>query len=282
MQSVKSETRIFNWTTPDGLKIYAKDWHVNHPKAVIIIFHGLGEHCERYAHLAAFFNKNEIGFVGYDRRGHGRSEGQRGHTINFEVYLDEIAVLLDRVKLLYPNTPIVLYGHSMGGNLALNFVLQRKPGIAALIATGSWIVLQHEPSPLLVAFAKWINKIYPTYTQNNGLNPNHISSVSIEVEKYKNDPLVHNKITSNTGLEMIKAAKFLNDFHGELPIPTLLMHGGDDKIIATAGSHSFSERVKGDVTFKEWKGLYHEIHNESNNEEVFEFTLRWINRILKT
>ncbi len=274
-------SKTFDWTTSDGLKIFAKDWHVKKAKAVIIIVHGLGEHCQRYAPMASFYNKHEIGFVGYDRRGHGLSEGKRGHTIHYQAYLDEIAELLKQTENRYPNIPVFLYGHSMGGNIALNFIIQQKPNIAGLILSGAWIVLYKNPSPLLVAFAKIINIIYPTYTQENGLDPNHISTVAEEVEKYKNDPLVHSKITSNTGLEMIKAANFLNTYKGELAIPSLVMHGGEDKIISPKGSQSLSKRVKGEITFKEWNGLYHEIHNEANQSEVFEYTLQWINQILE-
>ena len=281
MNSVSNVGHIFNWTTNDGLKIYAKDWHVDNAKAVIVIVHGLGEHCERYSPMAQFYNDHEIGFVGYDRRGHGQSEGKRGHTINYQVYLDEVTELLIRVDKMYQEIPIFLYGHSMGGNIALNYALKKKSNITGLIATGSWIMLQQNPPSSLVFFAKFINKYYPTFTQNSGLNVKHISTVADEVEKYKTDPLVHSKITSNTGLEMIKAAEYLKNYNDEMPVPTLIMHGGADKITSPEGSQQFSKRAKGDLTYKEWPGLYHEIHNEVNRTEVFEYTLRWINEMLK-
>ncbi len=281
MDTPAISTNVFYWKTSDDLRIFAKDWHVENAKAVVLIIHGLGEHCERYDPMASFFNSKEIGFVGYDRRGHGHSEGKRGHTIGYDAYLDEIVALLKKAENFYPETPIFLYGHSMGANLALNFVLKRKPNIAGLIVTGAWILLQQNPSPLLVAFAKIINNIYPTFTQSNGLDPNNISSVKQEVKKYIDDPLVHNKITSNTGLEMMKAAEFLNSYDGALNVPTLIMHGGADKITNPKGSEAFAKRVNGDITFKEWEGLFHEIHNESKRAEVFEYTLIWIIQILK-
>ena len=281
MKSVPFEARTFHWISSDGLKINAKDWYIANPTAVIIILHGLGEHCGRYAHMASFFNQHQIAIVGYDRRGHGISDGKRGHTTSYQAYLDEVSELVKRTKEFYPDIPVFLYGHSMGGNIALNFVLQRKPNIAGLIATGPWIVLHQNPSSLLIAFAKVINTIFPSFTQSNGLNPNHISTVPAEVEKYKNDPLVHDRITSNTGLEMMKAATFLNSFNGDIPVPTLIMHGEDDKIVSVRGSRDFSKRVKGDINYKEWSGFYHEIQNESNSAEVFEYTLRWIDKILK-
>jgi alpha-beta hydrolase superfamily lysophospholipase len=80
---------------------------------------------------------------------------------------------------------------------------------------------------------------------------------------------------------MIKAANFLNSYDGIIDTPTLIMHGGADKITNPRGSKAFAKRVKGKVTFKEWNGLYHEIHNESNRSEVLKYTLNWINQILK-
>ena len=110
----------FNWTTPDKVKIYAKEWKVEFPKAVIALVHGLGEHCNRYQHLAEYFAKHNIATVGYDRRGHGQSEGKRGHSPNYETLLQEVDQLLEVTKNRYPITPVFIYGHSMGGNILLN------------------------------------------------------------------------------------------------------------------------------------------------------------------
>ena len=168
----------------------------------------------------------------------------------------------------------------MGGNIALNFVIRRNPKIAGLIISGAWIILHEKPSAFLVAFAKIINNVFPTYTQENGLDPKNIATDEKEVQKYINDPLIHGKITTNTGLEMIKAAEFLNQYSGEFKMPLLVMHGAEDKIVSPKGSRELVKRVSGAITFKEWKGLYHEIHNEPNRVEIFEFILKWMNGIL--
>ncbi len=272
--------KSFFWTTPDGLNIHAKDWRIENAKAVILIVHGMGEHCGRYNEVAEFYNKNGLGVLGYDRRGHGLSEGKRGHVPNSQTYFDELSTMLQQAEKLYPGKPIFLYGHSMGGNTVLNFVLNNKPKISGVIATGSWITLFKNPSALRVVLARWVNHIYPAFSQNTGLNPAHISSVAAEVERYKNDPLIHNKITTNTGLTILEAAEFLNNYNGEFPVPALIMHGAADQITSPAGSRNFANRVKGKITYKEWDGMYHEIHHEKNRTQVFEFTLRWIDAVI--
>lgn len=273
-------TKEFSWLTKDQLNIHAVDWSIEQPQAVIALVHGLGEHCRRYDHLARFFNDNAFAMVGYDRRGHGRSEGKRGHTLDFEVLLDEVQTLLQHCQKKYPDLPVFLYGHSMGGNLALSYMLQRKPaGIKGVIVTGAWIKLATNPSAFLIWLGRLMRKIYPAFSQPNGLNPKHICTVPKEVDAYVNDPLVHDKITSATGIDMMKAGDALADYRGDFPVPLLMMHGEQDMIIAPQGSRDFAQNVKGSITHKEWPQLYHEIHNEANAQAIFNYTLNWMKEI---
>jgi alpha-beta hydrolase superfamily lysophospholipase len=124
-------------STKDNLKLYTKNWSITKPKAALLIVHGFGEHVNRYNHVAAFFNENEYAVVGQDTRGYGQSEGKRGHTPSYDTFMDDIQSGLDYTRSLYPNIPIFLWGHSMGGNLTLNFVLRRKPNITGIVATGA-------------------------------------------------------------------------------------------------------------------------------------------------
>lgn len=269
-------TNEFNWTTSDKLKIYAKEWKVEFPKAVIALVHGLGEHCNRYNHMAAYFAQHNIATVGYDRRGHGQSEGKRGHTPNYEAFLAEVDTLLKITKERYPVTPVFLYGHSMGGNILLKYLIARNPKVKGAISSGAFIEFPDAPPALLIFIGKIMRKIYPAFTQSNGLDVEAISSDKAVVEKYKNDPLVHDRLTSATGMGMIETAKALENFKGKINVPTLLMHGNQDKLTGYMGSKKFAERVDGAVTYKEWDGAYHEIHNEPIQQEVFDYTINWI------
>ena len=268
----------FNWKTTDNLTIQAERWAVSQAKAVVCIVHGLGEHAGRYVDAAAFFGEKNIATVASDRRGHGRSEGKRGHTSGFDPLLDEIATLIEKARELNPGKPLFLYGHSMGGNLVLNYVLRRKPQIQGVIATGSWIRLEHPPSPVLLGFAKMMQAVFPAFTQGNGLKTSELSNDPAVVAAYKADPLVHDRITVSTGMAMLEAAAWLDQFSGEMPVPALIMHGGNDKITDPGGSESFASRVKGDVTWKRWEGLKHEIHQEPAKAEVLSFLVQWIEK----
>jgi len=264
-----------------GSPLYGVNWGTNQASAVICLVHGLGEHCRRYDHVAEFFNKHQIGLVTYDQKGHGQTEGKRGHTPSMNAFLDDLSLVLQKTRELYPNLPIILYGHSMGGNIVLNYLISRKPAISGVITTGAFIQFVEEPPALKLFFGRIMRIIYPKFTESNGLDVYGISTVRAEVAKYISDPLVHDDISSATAIDMIQTARKLQRFNGAIDIPLLLMHGEKDRLTNPKGSREFSENIKGDVTYKEWKGLFHEIHNEHNREEVFNTMMEWItNKIL--
>ena len=270
----------FSWTTFDNINIYAKEWKVEFPKAVVALVHGLGEHCNRYQHMADYYAQHNIATIGYDRRGHGKSGGKKGHSPNYEALLKEVDELLDQVKSRFPGIPVFLYGHSMGGNIALKYAISRQPTISGLISSGAFIEFPASPPALLIAIGKIMRKIYPAFSQSNGLSPQDVSSDPVVVEDYIKDPLVHDRITSSTAIGMIEVAKELELYKGQINIPLLIMHGNLDKLTAFQGSKKFAERIKGPVTFKEWDQAFHEIHNEPIQKDVFDYTINWIRKTI--
>lgn len=264
----------FNITSLDGKELFVKEWSVKEPKAAIALVHGLGEHIIRYDHFADFFNKNGITVVGFDHRGHGQTAGRRGHSPGFGAMMDDVDALLETLKQKYPGIPLFLYGHSMGATLVLNHILRRKPDIKAGIASAPAIKLKNKPSAVLVGLGKLMRNIYPGFVQPNGLDPNHVSRDPEEVAKYINDPLVHNKVSASLGMDLLDGGQWLDSFGGEPSIPLLIMHGEDDQISWAGSSEKFAEKMG--ATFKKWEGLYHEIHNELEQQQVFEYTLEWI------
>ena len=250
-------------------------------KAAIGIIHGLGEHIERYDELANYLNERNISVLGYDRRGHGQSEGKRGHTPSYQAFLDEIKGLVKQMKQRYPNVPSILYGHSMGGNLLLHFLIQNNNVVDAAIVSAPWIALSFQPSPIKVIGGKLIRKILPSLSIKNELDTKHLSRDMAEVKKYEEDPLVHDRITPNTGSFMLDAAEELNVFSGDWPTPSLLMHGTDDGVLSHDATKAFAERITGDVQFKSWEGGYHELHKDSNKEEVMDYVGKWLAKVLK-
>jgi alpha-beta hydrolase superfamily lysophospholipase len=270
----------FFWLNTQGMNLFAAHWPVETPIAVIALVHGQGEHIGRYAHLAEWFNQRGIAIVGYDQQGHGRSEGKRGHAKNLDTLLDDIGLLIEKARELYPNAPLFLYGHSMGGGLVLNFATRRNPNLAGLIATSPWIRLSFEAPAIKVIAGKILRRFMPTLTLPTGLAAHFISHDESVVEAYKSDPLVHDQLSAAAGIALLEASEWINSWSGALKMPLLLQHGSEDRITSATATREFSERAKGDITYREWPGLYHEIHNEKEQEEMFAHTLQWMLHVI--
>lgn len=269
----------FSWTTPDGISIFATTFTPTLPaRAVVVLAHGLGEHLGRYTHVAQFFADNAIAMLAYDRRGHGKSGGKRGHTPDYALYLDELETLIATAKKQFPNCPVFLYGHSMGGNIVLNYALRRDvTAIAGIISSAAVIKLAFRPNPIVLALGKLTKVLYPSFTQKNQLDTAALSRDTAVVEAYKTDPLVHGDLTSVAGLGILEYADYLCENAGKFPTPLYITHGSADRLTSAPGSEWFAKNYTGDITLKLWDGFYHEIHNEPEQAEVLGEMVAWLN-----
>ncbi|WP_227762115.1 alpha/beta hydrolase [Zhaonella formicivorans] len=266
----------FQWQTGDGLRLFAQGWRPEGPKAVVGVVHGLGEHGGRYLKLAQFLVPEGYAVLTFDQRGFGRSEGRRGHTPGYDFLLDDIDEFLQQAALRFPGKPRFLYGHSMGGNLVLNYALRRKPKLSGVIATGPWLRLAFEPPPWKICLAKIMNMVMPAFTQSNGLRSRDLSHDAESVHSYEHDPLVHDRISARLFTGVYEAGLWALGHAAQFDLPLLLMHGGADRITSPEASHRFASQVPVHCTFKLWPGLYHELFNESQKEEVARFLTTWL------
>ena len=270
----------FSWQTRDGLKVHALHWAVENPRAVVALVHGLGDHCGRYDNLATYFNEKQVAVLAFDQLGHGKTEGRRGFAPSTDLLLDEISYLLSEAYFRYPHKPVFLYGHSMGGNLVLTHALRRSAQLRGVIASAPWIRLAFQPPAWRVWLGRLVRNVLPALRQPNNLNPKHICRDPEVVEAYENDPLVHDFITPALGVGMLEQAAWLDQYQGAFRVPLLLMHGTGDRITSAEATEAFAGRVEGAVEFKDWEGFYHEIHHEKEQQEVFDYTLRWMEQWL--
>ncbi len=276
----------FDFRSNDNLKLHGYKWEVENPKAIVCMVHGLGEHITRYAHVAAAFNQQKISFWGFDHRGHGTSEGKKGHTPSIQHMFDDMEQLLVIIRKEYPDTPIIIYGHSMGGNVALNFLLHRNSKeISFGIITSPWLRLTNPPQGFQLMLAKFGARFLPSLAQPNGLNVKDISSVKEEQEAYANDPLNHDRITGGLFMGINSMGEKAISMTGTLKTPVLLAHGSADNITSAKGSEAFALQMVGEdtnhgeskmVDLKIWEGLRHETHNEHNKEEVISYYVNWV------
>jgi alpha-beta hydrolase superfamily lysophospholipase len=271
----KYESRIYESTWMSGQRLlhFSRTWMPQgNPKGVICLIHGLGEHIGRYHHVADFFNRNSFALAGFDLPGHGLSEGRRGHIKSYIALQNTIDQYLQRLHKQYPDTPIILWGHSMGGNLALNYVLQNPKGVSAALITSPWLRTMGPPQGILKTIVRIFAKVAPWITIDNGLSSKDLSHD--ENISYNQDPLVHSRISLRLLAAMIKRGQWaLRNAH-KLSIPLLLMHGNADKITDPRASQEFSEKAKCELEL--WPDLYHEMHNEPQKHKVLEFMVAWL------
>lgn len=265
----------WSWQAADGTQIYAQGWEPQQATGVVCVVHGQGDHSGRYAHVAAALGEAGYATLTCDHRGHGKSQGPRGHTPSYEALLDEIDRLLEEAARRYPGRPRFLYGQSMGGNLALNYALRRRPPIAGVIATSPWLRLAFAPPAWKVVLGRALDRLAPSFTQASGLDITAIARDSEEVRAYAHDPLNHDQISPRLFNCCYAAGLWALDHAAEFPLPLLLMHGAADRITSAEASREFAAKAPG-CTFKRWDGCYHEVHNEPERQEMFAMTIDWL------
>lgn len=270
----------------EGRPVSITGYHfpTDNPSHVVCLIHGIGEHMGRYKRMAEHFNRSGIALVGMDLRGHGSSAGPRGGTAPRTEILSDIDALINKVESFYPNVPIVLYGHSMGGNIALDFrargTLNYKP--SAYIISAPWIKLCKNIPSALYTMVKLMAKVKPDFQISSTVDEKDLGHPD-NVLPYHDDPLVHDRITmacAKDGYE-IGNSIFDGPYVGNglgAEKPTLLMHGDIDKICSVEGSRALKQHEPS-IQYIEWKNLCHEIHNggpDSLGDEVIQKAIEFI------
>lgn len=267
--------------TEDKLDLVLYSSSVKNPRAVIFLVHGMGEHAKRYAHVIEYFKNVNIATVAIDLRGHGNSEGQRGHMPSFDHMMHDLTLSLAHVTSDYKGIPVILYGHSMGGNLILNYLLRNSDGVIGAIATGPYLRLGFDPPKWKVLLAKLSANIYPALSQPTGLERVALARSHQIIDEYENDPLVHDRMTASFFINIHQAGINAIARSKELEMPILLMHGSEDRLTSPEGSKDFHANAGSNVTFHLLEGLYHEVHNEPEKNQVFKIQFEWIEALLK-
>ena len=142
-------------------KFYGQSFEPAICKGVVVLVHGMGEYSRRYERtVVPFLLKSSIAVISYDQFGHGHSQGKKGHHPGYDYLLDSIEHLISKASVLFPSKPVFLYGHSMGGNVVINFTLRRKHQLKGVIATSPFLRLAFDPPGWKIFFGKLIDKTH--------------------------------------------------------------------------------------------------------------------------
>jgi alpha-beta hydrolase superfamily lysophospholipase len=265
--------------TADGIELYVQ--HLlpeGAPRAHLVIVHGYAEHSGRYAHVAEFFAGNGYAVHLFDLRGHGRSGGKKAYVDRFEHYLKDLTMVLDPLKREAKERPLFLLGHSMGGAVVAWYVLSRQPKhVDGVILSGALLKVGSSVSPFLQNISSVVGEWLPGL-KTVRLDTSTLSRDPEVVRAYETDPLVYNGPTyARAGAEMIGLSKRLYAGLERFDLPALILHGSADRLTDPEGSRALAQRAaSADKTLKVYEGLYHEILNEPEREEVMRDILEWM------
>ena len=269
-------------STRDGLTLHAHHWRPGGAtRAGLVLVHGIAEHAARHDHVARRFADAGIETYAADLRGFGRSSGPRAYLDRWSRYHDDLEDQLTAAREGSPGVPLILYGHSMGGLIALGYVLAEPPRPLpdALVLSAPAIAANVPAWKRLVASV--LGRLTPRFTIANDLPAGGLSrDPQIEIA-YHADPLNVHRTTARLGSELLREQSRVQARLASLdamPIPTYVLHGGGDPIVPVWASEPLER--KGKVTRHVYPQLRHEMHNEPEAAQVIADTQAFIERRL--
>lgn len=269
------------YTTTDGLQLRTLTWLPDEDVtivAVVVIAHGLGEHIGRYEHVAEALVASGCAVRGLDHRGHGRSGGLRGHVDGFAQLTGDLGCVVKAFRAEHPALPTVLYGHSMGGLVVLQFLTDHPDhGLDGVILSNPLLALAFTPPRWKTAASRLLGKIAPRLRLSSELDTSKISRDAAEVKTYEDDPLVHGLISTSLYNNMMAAAGEAGTTASALRLPTLWLIGAADQIVSPEASEAFARTLPPEsTTIRVWPDSYHEPHNDLDRAEVIEAMVTWV------
>ncbi len=246
-------------------------------EAVLIVVHGLAEHCGRYTNLVNYFIPKGYAIYSYDQQGHGKSQGMPGHIEQFSYFIKDLETFSGMVHDKHKEAKIFLIGHSVGGLIAATFIIDNQDKFDGLILSGATIKPGSSVSSGMILAARLLSFLLPKLGVET-IDASAISKDDSVVNAYINDPLVYQgKIRARLGAELIKAMQKLAGNMANINLPVLIMFGSSDRLSNPEGSLLLYEKIGSkDKTLKIYDGFYHEIFNEPGNIEVLTDTDIWL------
>jgi acylglycerol lipase len=265
------------FTGVGGLNIFWQAWlPPGPPRGVVVIAHGASEHSGRYVHVAGRLTREGYAVYALDHRGHGRSAGTRALVDRMDNVVGDLDTLVLRARDEHPGAPMFLLGHSMGGMVSLCYAMRYQDRLDALALSAPLAALE-AASPVVRIAAKVLSKLTPRLPVI-AVDASLVSRDPAVVQAYRDDPLVHHgKLPARTVAEFVAAVESFPAGVARITVPTLILYGTADGLCPPEGSVMVGQRIgAADRTVKSYAGLYHEILNEPEQEQVLDDLCAWL------
>jgi alpha-beta hydrolase superfamily lysophospholipase len=252
------------------------------PRGVVIVVHGLGDQSARYASLAEHLLKFGWFVFAFDLPGHGQSPGRAGQIENFESLLRDIDQAGRTVAERFPAAPVVMLGHSMGGNLVLNYTLRRREfgpspinfAGAALLAP---MLLPPNPPPRPIILAAWLTGyVLPWLSIRRPIVAAQLTRDPAEADRMEADTSRHVRISLHLATQLLSQGRWALDHARHVDVPTLVMHGEADELIDRGASQHVAVRIGEQATLVTWPEMRHDLLHELDRELVIARLTQWL------
>lgn len=264
-------------TSPDGTRLAYRAWHQAQAKLTLAVVHGMGEHSGRYDRLARGMAPFGIATYAVDLRGHGRSDGRRGHIDAWTQWTDDAATFIAHVEG-ETDGEVVPLGHSFGGCVLLSAVRAgRVPHARRFVLSSPALRLKAQVPAWKTALGRVVDRVAPSLALDNDVDAATVSRIPEVVAAYRTDPLVHRKISGRLFAEWQRAAADNLAHAGEIDVPFLIVAGTADRLIDVTGSEELHVRSPALSELRLFEGRYHEPFNDLGSDEVFGAIAEWLN-----
>jgi alpha-beta hydrolase superfamily lysophospholipase len=263
--------------------IYARRWEPDGPpRGVVLVVHGYAEHVGRYQVFAEHLTARGVAVAGIDHRGHGRSGGNRGHCRDFAEYVTDVRALADAAERWWPGRQRVLFGHSLGGLIALCYLLAHPDTVVAGALSAPALRVPDAGSAMRRRVARILGLIAPRMTFRSNLDAGALSRDPSVGRAYVADPLVHRAATAGFVRAVEAAQAQVQEGAPRLRVPLLLLQGDADRIVDPTAAAELAARLRCPHEMVRLEGYYHELLNEPAPERarVLQVLDAWIDRWL--
>lgn len=267
-----------------GLNLYYQSWHPEgQVRAVLAIVHGLGGHSGLFGNVVQYFVPKNYAVYGFDLRGNGRSQGQQGHINSWSEFREDLRTILQLIKTQEPGCPCFLLGHSLGAVIVFDYVLRSPTEASALqgvIALSPALGPVGVP-PYKLTLGRLLSRVWPHFTLSTGIDLSAASSDPAVIATYAQDQLLHSRGSARLSTEYLNTVAWIQEHAADWRSPLLILHGGADQVALPEGGYLFFQRVTIlDKERREYPGVYHEIQNDRNYQEMLTDLDNWLERHL--
>jgi alpha-beta hydrolase superfamily lysophospholipase len=265
-------------TADDGHRIFTQTWTPDGAaRAGLVISHGYAEHGGRYAHVGEYFAGKGYHVCAPDHRAHGRSDGRNTYVRSFDLFLSDLGQVVRETGAALSNRPLFLLGHSMGGAIALAYVMNYQPDLRGVLLSAPVIMTGDDIPPIMIKLAGFLGTVVP-HMPTIKLDAKSVSRDPAVVASYESDPLNYRGgIPARTGAELNRVIEWIRSELAQFSLPCFLANGSADKLSDPGVSQFIYDRCSSeDKTVHVYDGLFHEILNEPEKETVMSDMLAWM------